>query len=108
MAPKKDLTPRKRSCSLVRIEPDNTSLIEKDPSHVETFKHVGCWRFCQKLEGYHLEVSRDFVKNFNEGKTKVGPVEIHLTTDFISEVTEIPRSGECYFKAKKIEKHDWC
>jgi len=53
-------------------------------------------------------VSKDFVKNFKEGKTKFGPVEIHLTKYFILKVTEIPRSGECYFKAKKIEKHDWC
>jgi hypothetical protein len=35
-------------------------------------------------------------------------LEIQLTTDLIAEVTEIPRSGELWFKARKLEKEDWC
>jgi hypothetical protein len=41
-------------------------------------------------------------------KNKNWSLEIHVTTDMIVEVTEIPRTGEQWFKAKKIEKEDWC
>jgi hypothetical protein len=108
MAPRKDPIPRKRSGSVVRFEPTDTTLIEQNPNHVDSFKRMGCWRFCHKLEGYHLEVSRDFVQNYKDGKTQVGPLEIHLTVDLIAEVTEIPRTGELWFKARRLEKEDWC
>ena len=48
------------------------------------------------------------MQNDKNGKTKVGPLEIHLTVDLIVEVTEIPRTGELWFKARKLEKEDWC
>jgi hypothetical protein len=105
MAPK-DATPRRRSGSLYIFEPTDTSLIEKNPDHLDSFKHLGCLRYCQKLDGHHLEVSRDFVKNYKDGKTQVGPMEINLTVDLIAEVTEIPRTGEIWFKEKKLEKED--
>jgi ethanolamine ammonia-lyase large subunit len=73
---------------------------------VDSFKCMGCWRFYDKIEGHHLEVSRDFLKNYKSGKTKVGPLEIHLTVDLIAEVTDIPRIGELWFKAKKLENED--
>jgi hypothetical protein len=108
MAPRKYTIPRKRLGSVVRFEPTNTTMIEKNSNHVDSFKRMGCWRFCDKIEGHHLEVSRDFVKNYKSGKTNVGPLEIHLTMDLIAEVNEIPRTGELWFKAKKLEKEDWC
>jgi hypothetical protein len=63
-------------------------------NHVDSFKCLVCWRFFQKLQGYHLEVSRDFVQNYRDGKTKIGPLEIHVTSYLIVEVKEIPRIGE--------------
>jgi hypothetical protein len=108
MAPRKDPIPRKRSGSMVRFEPTDTTLIEQNPNHVDSFKRMGCWRFCKNLEGHHLELSRDFVHNFKEDKTQVGSLEIQLTIELIAEVTKIPRSGELWFKARKLEKEEWC
>jgi hypothetical protein len=71
---RKDPISRKRSGSLVIFEPTYTSLIEKDINHIDSFKHLGCWMFFQKPQGYHLEVSRDFVQNYQDGKTKIGPL----------------------------------
>jgi hypothetical protein len=84
MVPRKDPIPRKRLGLVVRFEPSNTTLIEKNPNLVDSFKCMGCWRLCHKLEGYHLEVSRDFVHNYRDGKTQVGPLEIHLIVDLIA------------------------
>jgi hypothetical protein len=75
-----------------------------DPDHLDAFKRLGCPRFFKKLDGHHLEVIREFVRNFKEGKTQVGPMEINLTVDLIAEVTEIPRTDELWFKARKMEK----
>jgi hypothetical protein len=86
MAPK-DATPRKRSRSLYRFEPSYMSLIEQNLDYIDSFKRMGCWRYCQKLEGHHLEFSRDFLKNYSEGKTKLGPLEINLNVDMIIEAT---------------------
>jgi hypothetical protein len=93
MAPKDD-TPRKRSGSLQIFEPIGISLIEQNSDHLDAFKRLGCLRFCQKLDGHHLAVNRDFVKNYREGKTQVGPKDINLTVDLIAEVTKIPMTGE--------------
>jgi hypothetical protein len=93
MDPKVD-TPRKRSRSLHEFEPTGISLSEQNPDHLDEFKCLGCLRFCQKLDGHHWEVSHDFVKNYREGKTQVGPMEINLTVDLIVEVIEIPMTSE--------------
>ena len=77
---------------MVRFEPTETTFIEKNPNHVDPFKNMGCQIFCNKLEGHHLEVSGDFLQNYKNGKTKFGPLEIHVTVDFIAKVTEIPRT----------------
>jgi hypothetical protein len=104
MAPKQGVTPRRRSGSLYRFEPSDTSLIEQNPDHVNSFKRMGCWRYCQKLEGHHLEVSRDFLKNYSEGKTKVGPLEINLNVDMVIEATEIPRTRNFGLKPRNWKK----
>ena len=46
------------------------------------------------------------MKNYKSGKRQVGPLEINLTVYLIVEVAEIPRTGELWFKAKKLEKED--
>jgi len=65
MAPE-DAMPRKRSGPMYRFEPSDMSLIEQNPDYIDSFKRMGRWRYYQKLEGYHLEMSKDFIKNLNE------------------------------------------
>jgi hypothetical protein len=108
MDPKQGVTPRKRSRSLYRFEPSYTSLIEQKPDHVNSFKRMGCWRYYQKLEGHHMKVSIDFVKNYNGGKNKVGPLEFNMNMDMIVEATETPIIRELWFKTKKLEREYWC
>jgi hypothetical protein len=44
------------------------------------------------------------VKNYKDGKNQVVPMEISLKVDLIVEVIEIPRTGELWLKANKLEK----
>lgn len=57
-------------------------------------------RFCQKLEGFHVQVSRDFALNYDGIKTRVGPLEINVSPDSIAQSSEISRSIEQWFKVK--------
>ena len=46
--------------------------------------------------------------NYRDGKTQFGPLEILLKMDLIAEMTEIPRTREIWFKARRLENEDYC
>jgi hypothetical protein len=50
----------------------------------------------------HLEVSRDFSLNFDGTKTKVGTLELDVSEETIAVATEIPNSGERWFKSMNL------
>ena len=55
------------------------------------FKQVGCWRFCRKLQGGHVQVTKDFAFNFAGLNSRVGVLEIPISPEVIYAVTDIPR-----------------
>ena len=85
---------RKRSGRVLRFEPQNLDLFEGNPNFIDSFRQVGCYRFCEKMQGYHKQIAIDFALNFDGIKTKVGPLEFAVTPDSIAAATEIPRQGE--------------
>jgi hypothetical protein len=50
----------------------------------------------------HPEVAREFALNFNGTKTKVGILEFEVSELSISVATEIPNTGEKWFKAMTL------
>ena len=58
--------------SVVRYEPVDLKLVMEDPSFAEAFTNARCMRFCQKLQGYHAQVSKDSAVNFVGNASKVG------------------------------------
>ena len=85
---------RKRSGQVLHFEPQNLDLFEENPNFIDSFRRVSCYRFCEKMQGYHKKIAIDFTLNFDGIKTKVGPLEIAVTPDSIAAATEIPRQGE--------------
>jgi len=67
------------------------------------FKQAGCWRFCEKLQGGHVQVTIDFAFNFTSLNSRVGVLEIPISPEVISVVTKIPRGQERLFKNFKFE-----
>jgi len=57
----------------------------------QAFKQVGCWRFCEKLQGGHMQVTKEFASNFTGFISKIGVLELPIYPEVISVVTEIPR-----------------
>jgi len=94
---------RKRSGQVLRFEPQNLDLFEGNPNFIDSFRQVGCYRFCEKMQGYHKQMSMDFALNFDGIKTKVGPLEVAVNPDSISAATEIPRVGEKWFKVQRFK-----
>jgi hypothetical protein len=50
----------------------------------------------------HPEVAREFALNFNGTKTKVGMLEFEVSELSISVATNIPNTGEKWFKAMSL------
>jgi hypothetical protein len=77
-------------------------LLDSDPLIREAFQRVGCINFCQKMQRGHPEVAREFALNFDGTKTKVGILEFEVSERSISVATEIPNTGEKWFKAMTL------
>jgi hypothetical protein len=53
----------------------------------------------------HPEVAREFSLNFDGTKTKVGTLELELSKETIETSTEIPNTGERWFKSMNLNKN---
>jgi hypothetical protein len=53
----------------------------------EYFEKAGCIRFCEKLQGGHMEVKKQFSLNYDGLKTRVGPLEIMVSENTIVAAT---------------------
>ena len=92
-----------RSGRCLRTEPEGLDLTLKDKGVARAFKQAGCWRFCEKLKGGHTEVTKAFALNFSGLNSKVALLEFPVSPQVISAVTEIPRSGQEWFKNYKFD-----
>jgi hypothetical protein len=86
----------------VRTEPYDMHLFDSEPLIREVFQRVGYINFCQKMQRGHPEVVREFALNFDGTKTKVGILEFEVSELSISVATEIPNTGERWFKAMTL------
>jgi hypothetical protein len=67
------------------------------------FKDVGCYNFCQKLESFHQQVAEAFSLSFDGKKAIIGQDEFEIDEALIAEVTELPMTGEKWFKTTVIK-----
>jgi hypothetical protein len=85
--------------SVVRTEPSDMHLFDVEPMVREVFQRVGCLSFCQNMQRGHPEVARQFALHFDGIKTKVGNLEFEVSEASIATTTEIPNTGERWFKS---------
>jgi len=69
-------------------------LLESKYYYALWFALVGCYKVCQKLQGYNDQVSQAFAKNFEGEKDQLGFLLLHVNEQNIVEVTEMPTEGE--------------
>ena len=76
-----------RSGRFLRNEPEGLDIILKNNEVEQAFKQVGYWRFCEKLQGGHMQVTREFALNFIGLNSKVGVLEFPISPEVIYTVT---------------------
>lgn len=63
----------------LRSEPEGLDIILKKREVKRAFKQVGCWNFCEKLQGGHAKITKDFALNFTRLNSKVGVLELQIS-----------------------------
>lgn len=61
-----------KSGQCFRVEPEGLDVLMRNREVEHAFKQVGCWRFCEKLQGGHIQVTKDFAFNFTGLNSRVG------------------------------------
>jgi hypothetical protein len=51
--------------SVIRFEPQNLQLVNSDPTFIVSFEQDGCMRFCENIQGYNVQLRKEFSLNFN-------------------------------------------
>ena len=67
------------------------NLLNENPTFNQYFQHVGCLQFCEKLQGFHTQIDKDFILNYDGVRTKVSPLDINVSVDSIAQAIDIPR-----------------
>jgi hypothetical protein len=60
-------------------------------------------RFCERIQGYNVQLTKEFALNFNSVYTIIAGVTFPISEDTISTSTEIPIQGEKWFKGMPLE-----
>jgi hypothetical protein len=55
--------------AIICTEPQDLVLFEDDPTFRASFERVGCMNFCQKIQGFNQQVTKDFALHFDGIKT---------------------------------------
>jgi hypothetical protein len=48
-----------------RYEPQGMTLVNSDPTYKVSFEQAICMRFCEKVQGYNVQLTKQFSLNFN-------------------------------------------
>ena len=84
----------KKGGPALRKELGDISYLESHPEVFHFFKDVGCYKFCEKIQGSHQQVAEAFSLSFDGSKELIGKEEFMVDETLIAEVTELPRIGE--------------
>ena len=52
---------------ICRLEPDNIQWIMQFPRSAQLMRDAGWFPFCERLQGYNVQVTRAFIKNYKDG-----------------------------------------
>ena len=70
------------------------------PITLKSFKYVGCFEFCEKVEKiqHHLVLTKLFITNLHDNQVTLASVTFTIYPTIILEAFGIPNVGEKWFK----------
>ena len=92
---------RRGNC--LRYDPKSVKALVEDQIVMEAFSKAGCFKFCEKLQGGHTQVSKEFALHFSGTTTKIGMLNVPVTPEIIALVIEMPRGKESWFKGFRFD-----
>ena len=82
---------KKRPGGLIcRLEPDNTQWIVQFPRSVQLIRNAGWYPFCERLQGYNIQVTRAFKKNYRDGVVDFKSLRVTVDEESIAEAIGVP------------------
>jgi hypothetical protein len=93
----------KKGGNLLRKELSGITYLESHPDIFHMFRDIGCYRFCEKLQGFHQGMAEAFALNFDRAKAKVGTIEVQVDEAVVAAVTEMARTGK-YGSSQPLSK----
>jgi hypothetical protein len=65
----------KRGEHALKKELDDISYLELHPDVCHLFNNIGCYKFCENIQGSHQQVAEDFSLTFDGKKAVIGQDE---------------------------------
>ena len=87
----------KRSGKTNRAEPCDMGWAESFPECAKLFQTAGWFKYFEKIDGYHSEVSYGFSQGLEKETFLFNTLKIELTRELIDEATYIADEGEFWF-----------
>ena len=72
--------------------------MEAYPTCIRLFKEKGWYDYCEKLTGYHVEVTRAFARSFDGQKVEFKTLTLQVIEESIVEDTRLSVEGDKWFK----------
>ena len=88
----------KRSGKTNRAEPTDMGWANSFPECAKLFQRAGWFKYFEKIDGYHSEVSYGFAQGLERDTVLFNTLKIELTRALIAEATNIADEGEFWFK----------
>ena len=88
----------KRSGNTNRVEPMDIGWAEELPECEKLFQRAGWFKYFEKINGFHPEVSYGFSRGLDKDMVLLNTLKIKLTRELIVEATNIVNEGEFWFK----------
>ena len=64
---------------------------------------TGRFLFCERFQGHNEQVTREFIKNYNDEVVRFEDLQIMVNEEIIAEDIGVPFEGEKWFKQQSFE-----
>jgi len=95
----------KKGGRIIRHEPTNTRELMASPITVTSFKNVGCFEFCEKVERiqHHPVLTILFITNLHDNQVTLASVTFTISLIIIAYASGIPNIGRKWFEQGELD-----
>ena len=94
---------RKPGGLICRLEPDNTPWIMQFSRSAQLMRNAGWFPFCERLQGYNMQVTHAFIKNYRDGVVDFKNLRVTVDEESIAKAIGVPVQGEKWFKQQDFQ-----